>query len=511
MIITYKFLLFILFFNYCSAQLIVETNDGYVKGFLRGNVRNFLGIPFASPPLNALRWKPTVPPQPWDGVRDCTQYALPCKQQIGPQPFTETSEDCLYLNVFAPTNYTYPMPVTVWIYGGGFNRGATILFPGTHLADITNSIVVTISYRLNVFGFLVLENFMLSEDKLVNFGLLDQQMALLWVKKNIAFFGGDNSRIQIFGESAGGASVLFHLVMPSSWPLYSTAVLESPAPSIYANCTVAQKIGVKYAATKGCQGTQDEILSCLYKLSSDELVEYNEDEFNPYLVPCHDPSQEFSDNVFKLISTPEKYNKVPMIIGTNKDEGYIFTYRRFNCTPPCNVSDAVYESLIRTYFGSLGDLVIQWYSEDRAQNGNWVTIAHITGDFGIRCVTDIISSLIPTPSLVFRYEFVRTPVNWAFKSLGATHTVEIPFVFNDPTMLFNFGSFSPDEDTLSQEMVQYWSNLAHTGSVNGGFATNWPTLDQNRGLIFDVGPLMTANINFTICALWRDVILSLNS
>ena len=200
---------------------IVKTDSGYVSGINENGLRMYRGIPYAAPPTGDLRWRPPAPVQSWNGTRDATVFSAMC-----PQPSTSNptaggmSEDCLYLNVWTPAkNADDKLPVMVFIHGGAFaeGTGSDPLYNGTALAR-KGVVVVTLNYRMGALGFLTHPQ--LDKESITNssgnYGLLDQQAALRWVQKNIGAFGGDPSRVTIFGQSAGGSSILVHLVSPQS-------------------------------------------------------------------------------------------------------------------------------------------------------------------------------------------------------------------------------------------------------------------------------------------------------
>ncbi|MFD0853396.1 carboxylesterase family protein, partial [Actinomadura adrarensis] len=192
---------------------VVLTHSGAVRGVSAENGTSFLGIPYASPPVGSLRWKPPVPSRPWTGIRDGGKPGNPCMQTGSRTPWGDLagpgtpSEDCLYLNVHVPsTRSLKPRPVMVWIHGGGFTIGSGTFYNGSELAERGDVVVVSINYRLGSFGFMAHPG--LSDESLAgtsgNYGLLDQQAALRWVRHNIDRFGGNPGNVTIFGESAGG-------------------------------------------------------------------------------------------------------------------------------------------------------------------------------------------------------------------------------------------------------------------------------------------------------------------
>uniref|UniRef100_A0A3Q2VHH1 Carboxylic ester hydrolase n=1 Tax=Haplochromis burtoni TaxID=8153 RepID=A0A3Q2VHH1_HAPBU len=229
-----------------AAGPAVITKDGQIKGITVDKAHVFYGVPYASPPVGAYRWKPPRPVSPWHGVYDASFPRAACVLQpcISLYPATmfyitlmlqlEVSEDCLYLNIFVPLDVDLSsplqshLPVMVWIHGGDFIAGSASkpLYDGRFISNFTHSVVVSLEYRLGAFGFLVS-----GKDPHTsaagNYGILDQQAALLWVQQNIAVFGGDPAKVTVFGESAGAQSVSLHLMIQSSKPLFNQAILQS--------------------------------------------------------------------------------------------------------------------------------------------------------------------------------------------------------------------------------------------------------------------------------------------
>ena len=221
-------------------RAVVVTRHGAVRGIANQAYRSFRGIPYAAPPLGRLRWAPPAPVEPWAGVLNATQYRHNCLQPNGeeavPQPRETLSEDCLYLNVFTPpsAHASSSLPVLLYIHGGGYQGGGSneSRLNGSWNAARFDALVVTTNYRLNIFGFLA-SAALRARDRARgttgNYGILDQRAAMRWVQDNIRAFGGDPSRVLLFGESAGGASVYNHVVRPASWGLFSRALAESGA------------------------------------------------------------------------------------------------------------------------------------------------------------------------------------------------------------------------------------------------------------------------------------------
>jgi para-nitrobenzyl esterase len=237
------------------ASPIVKVDGGFVKGVsVPGGVLAFRGLPYAAPPTGNLRWRPPQPPASWNEIRDASRFAPSCLQKpslfVPPGP---QSEDCLYLNVSTPALGRDGRPVLVWIHGGGFTEDGALNYDGTKLAG-NGVVVVTINYRLGALGFLAHPALATHPGGPAgNYGLMDQQAALRWVKRNISQFGGDPRNVTIAGQSAGAVSVLAHLVSRGSRGLFQRAIVESGAFALnQVPLAAAEAFGRTFAAGVGC-------------------------------------------------------------------------------------------------------------------------------------------------------------------------------------------------------------------------------------------------------------------
>src|SRR5437867_5060262 len=214
---------------------LVDTQYGKVEGLEKGGILQFRGVPFASPPVGKLRWRPPAPPKPWSGVWQADHFRPAAPQNVGisgflPGPETiDCDEDCLYLNIFTSGTGAPLRPVMVWIHGGAFvsGSGRDAWYNGTSFAR-NGAVVVTINYRLGALGFLHLGEELPGSG---NLGILDQVAALRWVQANIEAFGGDPNNVTIFGESAGGVNVATVMGTPSAAGLFHKAIPQSGAAS----------------------------------------------------------------------------------------------------------------------------------------------------------------------------------------------------------------------------------------------------------------------------------------
>jgi para-nitrobenzyl esterase len=252
---------------------VVRTQEGRVRGVAHATYREFSGVPYATPPVGQLRWKPPRPHAPWHGVLDATQLPVDCAQPTSWDQATNTTvqvtnEDCLRLNVITPASvpHGHKLPVLVFIHGGAFTGGGGRYFDPSQLAADGRMVVVTINYRLGVLGFL-------DHPALDgpghggaegNYGLMDQQLALKWVARNVKGFGGDPHRVTIAGESAGGGAVCAQLTSPAARGLIDGAIMESlwNPRCRFAERAAAETQGAQIAEKVGC-GNAADVAACL--------------------------------------------------------------------------------------------------------------------------------------------------------------------------------------------------------------------------------------------------------
>ncbi len=445
--------------------------DGQVQGHLNAGTREFLGIPYAAPPVGALRWKPPAPAVPWSGVLDASSYSSACAQLPSLTGTASEQEDCLYLNVWTPEAApAKPLPVMVWIHGGSNIVGSTgdfvpfppyqdaRLYDAHELAASQNVVVVTLNYRVGVFGFFGTAG-LASEDPAYpyagNQGLLDQRAALLWVRDNIASFGGNPGNVTIFGESAGSWDVCTHVVSPMSNGLFHRAISESGGCSSGV-ATAAE--GEVHAATisdaVGCSGTPDE-LACLRATSVSDLLDaagsLSELDSPPTItidggfLPAH-PRDLFNAGTFA---------DVPYLLGANADEGTLFFIGATPLTTP-----AEYTAALQARFGAALAAEIETVYPVTSFVTPQAALVRVIGDGGLLCATyDVARRVAAAGRRTYVYEFARVPALpvVSLLKLGAFHGAEIPYVF---------GSIPPPSigDTqLSTRMQQYWTGFAKKG------------------------------------------------
>src|SRR5215469_15789005 len=322
---------------------VVGTTNGPVRGLANGTVNEFLGIPYAAPPVGALRWQPPQPAARWSGVRDATQFAPHCPQPPTPFGQASTSEDCLFLNVFRPSHQGNGShhPVMVWIHGGALVTGESNDYIPTKLVE-DGVTVVTINYRLGALGFLAHPALADANGQSGDYGLMDQQAALRWVQRNIAGFGGNQHDVTIFGESAGGLSTLSQVASPQARGLFDRAIVESGSYNLtQASLSSAEAAGETFAASAGCAS---QTAACLRNLPvSAILANENTAGYTPNI------NSEVLPQTLKTAFATGDFNRVPIINGTNRDEWRLFVALSELAGDPVTASN--YQSMISSTLG----------------------------------------------------------------------------------------------------------------------------------------------------------------
>ena len=317
----------------------VKTNIGDITGIVKmitfdGNhyfVAKFLGIPYAEPPVGSRRFQKPVPKEPFKSPYNAFGYGPSCLQK--PIAGLQLSEDCLYLNIFVPQVNEAPftsLPVMVWIHGGSFVAGTSTMYQGDTLCAFGQVIVVTINYRLGYFGFLW------TDEEFGNFGLWDQHTAFKWIYENIAAFGGDTNRITIFGESAGGTSVVYQTLYSGNKNLFQRAIAQSGStsgPWAFAPKYAAEANFAKFASDTRCPGNHSETLRCLRKKTSDEMAKLFEKTiaYSYPLVPNKDNHFATHHPRHRLLSSGKDpptsldfFNSIDIIVGGNSIDGTVY-------------------------------------------------------------------------------------------------------------------------------------------------------------------------------------------
>ncbi|MFG1923453.1 carboxylesterase/lipase family protein [Cryptosporangium sp. NPDC048952] len=460
---------------------VVQTDNGALRGANEAGYRSFLGVPFAAPPVGKLRWMPPAPAAKWSGERDATEAGPACTQQGsivsgGDSGNGSTTEDCLYLNVYTPTEGTArrtlpeqaregKLPVMVWIHGGSYTSGAGSDYGPARLVTEGGVIVVTINYRLGALGFLALPE-LTAEQSLGsgNYGLLDQQAALRWVQSNIAKFGGDAKNVTLFGESAGGGSVCSQMVAPQAEGLFAKAIAESGCALRGPTQAVAEKTGTSFAAKVGCTGTG--VLTCLRGKSAAQIrAASNVAGTSLTYAPASGGPVLPTD--IETAFTKGDFQDVPLLQGTNHDEGRLFVLS----LGLQNVGAAQYQTAVRRATGSLAPQIIAKYPLSKYGTAGDALGAVIT-DATFSCPALRTNTAAAKHSTVYAYEF--NDPNAPLPKIGnyplkAAHAAELPYLFD----MKRLGSLPAPAQKLGKEMVAYWTNFAVDGDPNGDGVAKW--------------------------------------
>jgi para-nitrobenzyl esterase len=496
-----------------SLAPTADTENGIVRGLAVPGADAFLGLPYAAPPTGRLRWRTPQPAVDWKGVRDASVFAPSCPQL--PSPFIPAgtmAEDCLYLNVYRPapdSRRDAGHPVLVWIHGGGLTEGAGRSYDPTKLAT-EGTVVVTINYRLGPLGFL-------AHPALAsrpggpsgNYGLMDQQAALRWVQRNIGEFGGDPYNVTIAGQSAGGLSVLAQVVSPSSRGLFQRAIVESGSFALTQQSLAAgESLGQAVAAAAGCP---DQTAACLRGLPVDALL----NKFPPFAIPGVVDGQVLKESIGSALAAG-RFTRVPILNGVNHDEERLFIVATkvavsggtfVPVTEP--VTDANYEQNIGSILGvsSARAAAIAGVYPTSAYFSPEVALSALVSDANFACTAlqmdEWTSRLVPT----FAYEFDDDAAPPRYAPLTppvATHTSELPYLFNLPDAALQ-GPLSPAQEQLASSMRMAWADFAAEGNP-ATESVPWPSFNHREHEISLVSPQPRFDAGFASrhhCGLWN--------
>ncbi|WP_405676933.1 carboxylesterase family protein [Streptomyces sp. NBC_00868] len=466
-----------------SARPVVDTDRGRVRGRSHGAYTTFEGIPYAAPPTGALRWRLPEPAPRWEGVRDAGAPGSRCVQlpAVGPGG-PSGSEDCLYLNVTAPAGAAAPgtrRPVMVWFHGGGFVNGAGDLYPAERLAVRGDVVVVTVNYRLGVFG-------LFGHPELggaPGFALADQRAALRWVRANAERFGADARNVTVFGESAGALSVCAHLTSPASADLFHKAIVQSGScsttvppwsllptlgayePFVPERRTVAD--GVLATARLGCGGSAA-ALDCLRRLDTGTLV-------TPEL------TQTFSKVSYGGAHLPVeprraleagRFHRVPVVQGTTRDEMRIFVAQTLAVYPVGD--EATYRARLERSFGAGAARAVEASYPVSAYPTPAVAWATLLSDASFTCpaLRDSGALARRVPTYGYRFSDGDAPNFTGLPEVpglpyGASHGFELPYLF--PVV-----PLAGPQQELADRMGDYWTGFARTGVPAATGAPRWP-------------------------------------
>ena len=518
---------YILFFILCGCQseISINTPTGEIKGRVESDHVAFLGIPYAKPPTGELRWAKPVVTDNFEQPYEATEFKAACQQFAQMNSVLNSSEDCLYLNIWRPKSDIKNLPVMVYIHGGGMATGAGSedRYNGQALAINQNVIVVTLNYRLGFLGLLSLTGLTDEAGHSGNYSFLDQNMALQWINKNIESFGGDPERVTLFGESAGANSTCFHMASPLSRDLFKNAILQSQG--LYGSCVntiqtqqQAHENGEAFAKAAGCE---DNALACLREKSTFEIqwaLFLSGFKNGPLHASSALPLLANIDGYFlheQPMTTFEggEVNNKNILMGINKNEGTLFSSFDENIE-----NKQQYLQTLNQKYPSNSIEILQLYPFESYQNGNQA-LADILGDQAFVCRSQSLANSLSTAgSDVYFYHFTQSvesylkPVLTLFSGngleLGTFHTAEIPFVFGIESI---FGNLKGTREITSNLLQEYWGNFARTGSVNTdnnqGQASlpYWPIYKttQSQVMSLQVQPSVEMNFKRNICQFWQ--------
>jgi len=476
---------------------VAVTQQGAVRGTVSDGVTRWLGIPYAKPPVGDLRFRPPEDPDCWAGIRDTTAYGDKCLQkefaQGQPQGQRVGSEDCLTLNVFAPESPTAPLPVLVFLHGGGNVAGSAsekvggaLLYDGALLAREQGVVVVTVQYRLGPLGFLALPvlSARTGYGGSGNWGLMDQVHALRWVQRNIAAFGGDPGRVLVFGESAGAVDTCAMLTSPLARGLFHAALMES------GGCNAAplarrEEEGARYLEAVGCGGAADP-LACLAELTPEQIVAPLEQPFREGIAGGGGFGPTVDGHVLPQapldILAAGEHNHVPFVIGSNADET-AFSVPEGSVTP----------GDVRAFFALFGpfaaDLEALYPPGDTPEAARAAYI-QATTDGQFTCPTRTVARSVAKtqPEPVFRYFFTHSAPPRLGQELGAFHGLELFYVFGSLQTWMGGLAVRPEDRAVAGLMQRAWTRLAASGDPNGGTDPTWPAYRTSADNALEIAP-----------------------
>ncbi|WP_158230481.1 carboxylesterase/lipase family protein [Pseudofrankia asymbiotica] len=482
----------------------MTTDKGRIHGAYAQTRRSFQGIPYAAPPVGPLRWKSPAPVAAWTGTRQATRPGSSCPQasgELGSVP--SNNEDCLYLNVTTPKTITGKLPVMVFIHGGGFTSGSGSMYDPAPLVDRGKVIVVTLNYRLGVFGFLGLPQ--LSAEggahKSGLYGIEDQQAALRWVRANATAFGGDARNVTVFGESAGAGSACVQFVSPTAKGLFDKAMAQSGCNLAATSLSQGEARGTALTQAVGC--TTGDVVACLRGKSVDELMARQAAGLASGFAPLYGGAA-LPDTVANLLARGS-FARVPLLQGSNHDEGRIFVGTGALGT----ITAANYKQVIQLLWPWAADAVVAQYPLT-AYPSPALAVATVLGDSQFSCRALRASELASSKTKVYQYEFNDTaapslapPVDGF--PFGVTHGVELYY-------LFNLGAppLNATQQASANRLIDYWTAFAKRGDPNSLFQPYWPAFSPGskiQSLLSTTAKTISSTTFSTDhhCAFWQPI------
>lgn len=534
-----------------SDPLLIHTALGALQGIVQGGKRFYGNIPFAQPPIGDLRWQPPRPASPWSGIRLSNKKSPSCFK----------TEDCLYLNVWTPDEDVGGLPVMVWIHGGCYKNGTSNVGHRHNLVE-HGVVLVTVNYRLGAIGFLggQLMQQHTSDGSSGTFGLQDQRLALEWVKQHISSFGGDSNNVLIFGESAGAGSVSAHLVMPSSWPFFHRAILQSGSFPPWGSQDIdsSERTAAAVLDHFGCAG-----LACL------EQVDFELLQTLPYTDPSGPSGCRYCvrwsptvDHVHlhgyvheMLTASAGKVAMVPLLMGVNRDEGSLFTYAS-NSTADLNAEvvkkchlnpknycaktfdnneyqlrskESFTEYLQANYQHPIAERLLNMYPAPRQHSVSWLpsywwAAMQVYSDRDFICPAQRTALSLGPRRPLYLYRFVHEPhvFRTDITCPVVYHGAEIPFAFgkkcqsNPEKKGYNESSCVATTDEpgwqLASQMSRYWTNFAKFSDPNANDTSlpHWPQFTPEKPINIVLNSKQITFDTFIAtrqeCSLWNGIL-----
>ena len=481
-----------------KKKMLINTSSGEVEGFLRGDTYQFLGIPYAEPPVGALRFKRSSLARKSDKVIPATDYKAACSHNIPPYSGTglAMSEDCLFLNIFSPGPDDEARPVLFWIHGGSYLYGSGNDYDGSNLSVQGDVVVVTINYRLGLLGFADFSSLGGEYAGSANNGISDQITALEWVRENISQFGGDPNNVTIFGESAGGGSVLQILASPSADGLYHKAISHSPSRIVFPSSSQANKLADALEIPIAKLKEELSNIPTEDLLRVQDQVGTSAGTFDGKVVVGTPP---------EIIKTKSSAN-VPLLIGTNKDEGTFFSlFYPSEALPQITRGIGMNVTSGRDTNGYLDALKARGFKSDKELHDKvWVDMFRLAALNSAAASAEVNSSV-----WVYRFDMDSDKAVFGQK-LGATHAAEIAFTFNDFASNQEHWLYDGKRDEV-KELATAWSQtviqFARTGEPNNAGLPSWPKFESINGstMVLDETPRVESDLDKVDVNTWKAV------
>ena len=452
------------------ADPVAQTRTGPVRGVATSTFDEFLGLPYAAAPVRELRFAPPAAPRAWTQVKVADRQAPACLQfePTGVREEQVLSEDCLYLDVYRPRQVAKnaKLPVLVWFHGGGNTQGTGVIYGGGTPAAKTNTVVITINYRLGALGFLAHPALSaVTPGGSGNYGLMDQLASLRWVRDNVASFGGDPRNVTVYGQSAGGGAVCNMLTIPSARGLFQKAIVQSSACLNARNTLSAgEQSGLKFAESVGCADAAT-VVDCLRAAWPGKLIANQANYLGGPKVGGALFPRSFAD-----VLADGTWNAVPLLTGSTRSENRLLSTALAGITPQG------YVDLVNKTYGDKAAQVLDLYPLSKFKSP-YDAITQVQTDAGTACRTELTVRATQDRVPTYRYEFddPTSPTLYGFripgKDMSNGHSAELAYLFD-----FTLGErpLTAEQERLSDQMMRYWGAFAHAGDPNHSGAPFWP-------------------------------------